>query len=370
MTLHYNRKNIRRALALLLCVLLMALSLSASAESVMATRKAKVYRSPSKDAASITIPVGTIMKLTAQKNGWVRVQHKGISAYMRAEDVKTVVNCNSATAYAKKAVPMYKSYGKSSKYGTIPAGAKVKVYAYASNWAYVGYQGHRGFAAKSALTTEKSDTPATQTAYPTVYVAKDGAKAYSKSAKVLGKLSRNTSLSLVKTTGSWALVARSGKYALMRTSDLSKGKTEAAEEPKKKTVIQGKDWWSSDIQTIFARGVTATVTDIATGISWREIRKGGTNHADCQPLTAQDTANMKKACGGKWSWDRRAVVVTINGEHYAASINCMPHGTGSVTGNNFGGHHCIHFINSRTSGTNKLDADHQAAIKKALSLNS
>ena len=124
------------------------------------------------------------------------------------------------------------------------------------------------------------------------------------------------------------------------------------------------DWWTSGIQTIFARETVAQVTDVETGISWRVIRKGGANHADVQPCTAADTAAMKKACGG-WSWNRRAIWVTINGVNYAASMNCMPHGSGSITTNNFPGHHCIHFTNSRTHGSNRVCPLHQAAIKKA-----
>ena len=125
------------------------------------------------------------------------------------------------------------------------------------------------------------------------------------------------------------------------------------------------DWWKSDIQKIFARGTVAQITDVATGMAWREKRSGGTNHADVQPLTAADTAAMRKAVGS-WSWNRRAIFVTINGVNYAASMNCMPHGSGSIKDNGFDGHHCIHFTNSRTHGGNKVCSLHQNAIKKAL----
>ena len=139
----------------------------------------------------------------------------------------------------------------------------------------------------------------------------------------------------------------------------------SAAVPAKGTAIE-MDWWTSDIQSIFARGTVATVTDVATGLAWQEKRTGGTNHADCQPLTAADTAIMKKVYGS-WSWDRRAVFVTINGVNYAASINGKPHGSGSIKDNNFDGHHCIHFTNSRTHGSNRVCPLHQAAIKKAAS---
>ena len=124
------------------------------------------------------------------------------------------------------------------------------------------------------------------------------------------------------------------------------------------------DWWTSGIQSIFSVGTTATITDVSTGIAWYTKRSGGTNHADVQPLTAADTNSMKKAVGS-WSWTRRAIFVTINGVNYAASMNCMPHGSGSITNNNFSGHHCIHFTNSRTHGSNSICSLHQAAIKKA-----
>lgn len=376
-----KRKTAARAAAFLLALILALSCACAGAESVVSVRRARIYASPSAGARSASIPAGTVMELTAQRDGWIQVRRKGVTGYMAASDAVEIVNCNSAAGYLKSAAPMYKAYGKSAKYGTLPAGTAVTVYACAGDWALVGCLGKRGFIAKAALTSDKPAPSAPEAPEITVtkglyaYVAADGAKVYqswSTSSKVLGRLSANTKLAVGAIRGDWALVGAKGRYGYMLLSDLSRDKTAAPEPPASKPsapVIQAMDWWKSDIQTIFARGVTATITDVETGISWREIRKGGTNHADCQPLTAQDTANMKKACGGKWSWNRRAVIVTIDGAHYAASMNCMPHGGGSVTGNNFNGHHCYHFINSRTSTGTKPDADHQAAIQRALALN-
>lgn len=124
------------------------------------------------------------------------------------------------------------------------------------------------------------------------------------------------------------------------------------------------DWWTV-ADKVFARGEVATVTDVDTGISYRVKRKGGTNHADCEPLTAEDAAKMKKARGGYWSWNRRAIIVTVDGRNLAASQNGMPHGFQNIYNNNFDGHFCIHFLNSRTHGTNRVDAAHQTMVKKA-----
>lgn len=153
--------------------------------------------------------------------------------------------------------------------------------------------------------------------------------------------------------------------AMMKSTAPHKPAEQDAEKSEDGRHPVSMDWWKSDIQKIFAKGVTATITDVDTGLQWQEQRRGGTNHADVQPLTASDTAKLKKAYGGKWSWKRRAIIVTIGGKHYAASMNGMPHGGSSIKNNNFDGHHCIHFTNSRTHCSNKVCPNHQAAIKKA-----
>lgn len=124
------------------------------------------------------------------------------------------------------------------------------------------------------------------------------------------------------------------------------------------------DWWTV-ASKVFAVGDVATITDLDSGLSYQVVRKGGTNHADCQPLTASDTAKMKQAYGGSWSWTRHAILVNVNGRVFAASQNGMPHGGQSIYNNNFEGHFCIHFLNSRTHGTNRVDPAHQAAVHKA-----
>ena len=129
--------------------------------------------------------------------------------------------------------------------------------------------------------------------------------------------------------------------------------------------VYNVDWWTGGIQDIFTRGTIATVTDVKTGLTWQVKRRGGTNHADVEPTTAEGVAKMKICYNGTWSWTRHAIWVTINGKTYAASMNGMPHGNYSITDNNFPGHHCIHFLNSRTHSGNRLDADHQACVRQA-----
>lgn len=146
--------------------------------------------------------------------------------------------------------------------------------------------------------------------------------------------------------------------------------------------------WFSKASKIFKTGDIATVYDIKSGLSFKVKRTYGHNHADCEALTAKDTAIMKKIFGGSWTWSRRSVIVKVDGMRIAASMAGMPHagldkyaanryissrsggfGRGenldAVKGNNMNGHFDIHFYGSRTHGTNRVDSAHQRMVKAA-----
>jgi hypothetical protein len=84
-----------------------------------------------------------------------------------------------------------------------------------------------------------------------------------------------------------------------------------------------------------------------------------------QPLTAFDTAVMREIYGGRWSWARRPVLVEVGGHRLAASMNGMPHGAGSIGGNDFPGHFCIHFLLSEVHRSGRVDPQHLLAILAA-----
>lgn len=120
----------------------------------------------------------------------------------------------------------------------------------------------------------------------------------------------------------------------------------------------------SEADKIFPRFARAQVQDFDSRLAFWVQRRAGRAHADVQPLTAEDTAIMKQIYGGKWSWKRRAILVKIKGRKLAASMNGMPHGAGSISGNNFPGHFCIHFYNSKTH-SGRVNLEHQIMVWKA-----
>lgn len=145
------------------------------------------------------------------------------------------------------------------------------------------------------------------------------------------------------------------------------------------------DW--KEASSVFPRGKDAKVTDLYTGRTFNVRRTMGANHADCEPLTKQDTAIIKDIWGG-FNWTTRPVIVNVNGKKLAASMSSMGHagvdsepayvtvdnrsggyGTGenldTIKNNDMDGHFDIHFLNSTTHKTGKQNPLHQAAVLKA-----
>jgi peptidoglycan hydrolase-like protein with peptidoglycan-binding domain len=106
----------------------------------------------------------------------------------------------------------------------------------------------------------------------------------------------------------------------------------------------------------------AVITDVATGLSFTVKRLGGRLHADVEPLTADDTATFKEIAG-RWTWDRRAVMIDIDDNIFPASINAMPHKPQRIMNNNFDGHFCVHFEGSKVHRTGRIDIRHQKMVQ-------
>lgn len=147
------------------------------------------------------------------------------------------------------------------------------------------------------------------------------------------------------------------------------------------------DWFTA-AQYVFPTGQTATVIDYFSGKSFNIKRTIGSGHADCEPLTAADTAAMKDIFGGSWTWTPRPIVVIVNGRKLAAAMAGMPHagldaypsdanvsnrsggyGYGPnfdyIKGNNMDGHFCVHFPGSLRHADWQVDPVMQAMIKIA-----
>ncbi|MCL2854175.1 MAG: hypothetical protein FWE21_00990 [Defluviitaleaceae bacterium] len=124
-------------------------------------------------------------------------------------------------------------------------------------------------------------------------------------------------------------------------------------------------WWDIRNNGILPMHTHIQVYDIWSGRTFTVRNFSNGNHADVEPLTAADTEIMRSIVG-RWSWDSRPVLVTWNGRTFAAAINTMPHGGSTIHNNNFGGHMCLHFYQSRThNGNRNYEQQMQSAVMQA-----
>ncbi len=146
--------------------------------------------------------------------------------------------------------------------------------------------------------------------------------------------------------------------------------------------------WFSEAQYVVPINADFTVVDLATGKSFNARRTVGSGHADCEPLTANDTAKMKEIWGGTLNWNKRSVLIKIGGRTIAASAAGMLHagndgaeggawtswrsdnyGAGTnydyIKGNNAHGHFDLHFYKSIGHSSGTENATHQNNVLKS-----
>ena len=121
-----------------------------------------------------------------------------------------------------------------------------------------------------------------------------------------------------------------------------------------------------------ARGASIKLTDLTTGKSLNVHVQSTGNHIDAEPLTSADTTTLCEIYGvstpNAISYKRRPVMITTSAGQFLCSIYGQPHGAQDITNNGYEGQFCLHFVNSKTHGTNRVDEDHQNAINTAETL--
>jgi len=269
-----------------------------------------------------------------------------------------------------------KVYSAAGTYGeqltTLSAGVGVTIKNIAGDYFEVEYEesGKTGYILKGAVQTSTAKTAVTllKEGMEGVEVKKMQAELRKRGflgASATGHFGETTKQAVVDFQKE-AKIAADG-VAGAATLELLYGDNDIKTTAAKKAGITGKvqlsDW--SDIQKVFKRGTHARVTDVKTGIQFNVMRFGGWFHADSEPLTKEDTAKLKKAAGGSWTWNRRAIWLTVGNTTYAASMHSMPHMSDPVKGNGFDGHFCIHFHGSKVHENSKACPRHQAMVQYA-----
>lgn len=169
------------------------------------------------------------------------------------------------------------------------------------------------------------------------------------------------------TNGNWyQVVLEDGTEGYIFHSFLEKEALQLLPQEESLAPIEVLQW--SVASQVVPRGAVAVIEDVYTGKTFSIKRTFGTNHADVEALTTADTAMIKEIWGG-FTWERRPVIVHINGRRLAASLAGMPHGgstLNAVKDNGMYGVLDLHFRGSRRHKEGNIQAVsdplHQSAI--------
>ena len=275
----------------------------------------------------------------------------------------------SYTAYINSNTKVYQKASKSSRSMKVKKGTKCEVKSVDGKWACVERDGVTAYIASEDLDL-KDRIRAYANRDTKVYK-----RASSSSASI--KVSENTEVYIVGCSGSyWKVETKDGKTtAYIKMSHVDMGKAPESEKPAEtpdkeedtgswKDEVVMMDWYDGG-SSVLDRGDYATLYHCDTGITIRVKRMGGTNHADLEPATAEDTAKLLKISGGEFDWDSEAVILYSEGKYVACAINTMPHGRQTIDDNDYEGQFCLHMNNSRTHGSDTVNSAHQKAIQKA-----
>ena len=322
------------------------------------------------------IPLYAGFDILSLDDGWYHVVYDGNTGYIRS-DLVFVSASGTRNAYVlNDNVKLYGMPTESSyTVGTLSAGQAIKVKSIIGDWFYIIDNDTYGYVRASHLTVSKPGSSALEV------LLKSGMHG-EEVKKLQKKLSDRGFLSLANITGYYGTetrkaVAEFQEICGMQSDGIAGDKTiaeiydpnnkvthENAQYMRVKGTVELLGWFDGGKEWLH-KGAYFTITDVDTGLSFNARRFGGWYHADSEPVTAADTAIMKKIAGGRWSWDRHAVWVTYHGRTVAASIHCMPHMVNPTSSNNFDGHFCVHLLHSKVHANSKECPRHQACVMKA-----
>lgn len=106
-------------------------------------------------------------------------------------------------------------------------------------------------------------------------------------------------------------------------------------------------------------GTSVTITDFNTLAKFKVKRMGGENHADVAPVSAEDANTLTTCFGGGETWEKRPMLVKIDGVTYAASMFGAKNADGS---------YCLYFTDSGSDIGGAPDVEHEAMIAVAAGL--
>ncbi len=321
------------------------------------------------------LPLNVEVEILEEKDGWYRVLYGDLVGYVR-QDLVFASATGSRAAYVLEDGVKLRGGPSALAYvvDELSASQGVKVKQMLGEWYFVVAADSVGYVHRNYLLMTK----ATNAASNMLKAGMEGQEV----KRMQTKLYDRGFMAKVDITGLYGAKTRkavaefqeacgfdadgvAGAITLQALYDSSNKITKAnALATQVKGSVELLDWFKGGSDWL-AKYSNFVVIDVRTGLSFQARRFGGWYHADCEPLTAADTAVIKKMAGGEWSWDRRPIWVSYRGRVVAASMHCMPHMANPTKSNNFPGHFCIHLYNSLVHENSKTCPRHQRCVQEA-----
>ena len=368
----------------IICCVTLVLSITAQAKAsesskygTVVTSDVNMRKEPSTESELITkVPLYGTLEILSLDDGWYHVIYQNNVGYIRS-DLVFEVSSGTRNAYAlKDGAKVYGApFEEAYTITTLDAGQSVIIKSITGDWFYVMAGDDYGYVKSSALTLTKPGSS-------TLGILLKSGMSGDDVKKLQEKLSERGFLSLASITGYYGSETRkavsefqdicgmesdgmAGDETVQAIYDPNNKVTHAtAQYNRVKGTVELVDWFKGGSEWL-NKGAYFVVTDVNTGLSFNARRFGGWYHADSEPITAADSAVIKKIAGGSWSWDRRAIWVTYKGRTVAASMHCMPHMANPTASNNFDGHFCIHLLHSKVHANSKECPRHQSCVRRA-----
>ena len=378
------KKNTLRVVVSLFCVLLLSLSIAASAENYSDVYGKTTTRIRVRDAASSSSTItdnlvsnACVYVLSTRisgdttfcyiryrasdgslQNGWV-AQQVGSSTYLKIlsnKDAKSKYGVSNGSLSSRR-VGTFTMKKKTTSPTATPAS-----------------DNNQGLSASEVKTLQ------TQLKELGLYSGSITGNIGSKTTAAIKSFQKKYGLSADGVPGTKTLQKLDSVYTSWKKSSTTAKSSTSTPAPV--VNVSGKvyslDWFTAKNNGIFKKiglttGNKGTLMDLRTGKSLNIKVQTAGNHLDVEPATASDTKVLCSIFDVTQASDlpyfRRPMLLTTSaGYKFVCSIYAVPHGDDTINNNNFEGQFCLHFQNSKTHGSNKVDGDHMAAIKEAISL--
>ena len=257
MKMRFNK--VRKWLAALLALVLLAAALPASADSgfaaVVTAKSMALYANASLTQQFATLSQRDVVHVNAFSGNVAHVTNKyGVSGYAKVSDM-VAVDAIAREAYVNENTRVYEDYNTNSNFTTLAKGTAVDVIAVAGEWALIeknsigGYTYARyltytngenagGVAPTAAPTAAPTTAPAPTDSIPGI-VVRPNTPVYanpSTSAQQIGVLVSDARVNVCAVQGEWALIELSGNYGYCQVINL--GPAEVLSEYVTGTVLQ------------------------------------------------------------------------------------------------------------------------------------